>query len=202
MPWKRAKALPPPDNTLFEACFRIQREASEATGRHVPLIIENVCGAQKWVGRARWHFGSFYLWGDVPALMPITMGRAVMKEGVSHRGNGETNFHGSAERATKNAGGSWYRIAHNTASGHNRNPVHSPHFTNPEEHGVKQPGIGGTRKNGKGDGWFQDGAETHGSKSPGRKAASARIAKIPFALARHVAAYYKPAPAGGAEEGK
>ena len=27
MPWKRAKALPPPDNTLFETCFRIQREA-------------------------------------------------------------------------------------------------------------------------------------------------------------------------------
>jgi site-specific DNA-cytosine methylase len=26
MPWSRAKALPPPDNTLFEACFRIQRE--------------------------------------------------------------------------------------------------------------------------------------------------------------------------------
>ena len=30
MPWKKAKALPPPDNTLFEACFRIQREACEA----------------------------------------------------------------------------------------------------------------------------------------------------------------------------
>ena len=30
MPWKRAKALPPPDNTLFETCFRIQREASAA----------------------------------------------------------------------------------------------------------------------------------------------------------------------------
>src|SRR5271156_122819 len=31
MPWKRAKALPPPDNSLFQACFRIQREACEAT---------------------------------------------------------------------------------------------------------------------------------------------------------------------------
>jgi hypothetical protein len=72
MPWKRAKALPPPDNTLFEACFRIQREASEAAGRHIPLIVENVRGAQPWVGRARWNYGSFYLWGDVPALMPIT----------------------------------------------------------------------------------------------------------------------------------
>ena len=71
MPWKRAKALPPPDNTLFEACFRIQREACEAAGRHIPLIVENVRGAQKWVGKARWNCGSMYLWGDVPALMPL-----------------------------------------------------------------------------------------------------------------------------------
>jgi C-5 cytosine-specific DNA methylase len=73
MPWKRAKALPPPDNALFEACFRIQREACDAAGRHVPMIVENVRGAQPWVGRARWNYGSFYLWGDVPALMPVTL---------------------------------------------------------------------------------------------------------------------------------
>src|ERR1700680_2141323 len=30
MPWKRAKALPPPDNTLFNECFRLQSEASAA----------------------------------------------------------------------------------------------------------------------------------------------------------------------------
>ena len=73
MPWKRAKALPPPDNTLFETCFRIQREACAAAGRHIPLVVENVRGAQKWVGRARWTFGAFVvLWGDVPALMPMT----------------------------------------------------------------------------------------------------------------------------------
>lgn len=71
MPWSRAKALPPPDNSLFLACFRIQREACEAAGRHIPLVVENVRGAQKWVGRSRYHFGSFHLWGDVPALMPI-----------------------------------------------------------------------------------------------------------------------------------
>jgi hypothetical protein len=71
MPWKRAKALPPPDNTLFEACFRIQREAIEAAGHYIPLVIENVRGAQKWVGRSRWNYGSFHLWGDVPALMPM-----------------------------------------------------------------------------------------------------------------------------------
>lgn len=58
-------------NALFNACFCIQREASEAAGRHIPLIVENVRGANKWVGRSRWNFGSYHLWGDVPALMPV-----------------------------------------------------------------------------------------------------------------------------------
>ena len=35
--------------------------------------MENVRGAQEWVGRAPWNYGSFYLWGDVPALMPKRM---------------------------------------------------------------------------------------------------------------------------------
>jgi hypothetical protein len=75
MLWKRAKALLPPylGMELFNAQFRIQREASEAAGRHIPMVVENVRGAQKWVGRAAWHYGSFYLWGDVPALMPMTL---------------------------------------------------------------------------------------------------------------------------------
>jgi hypothetical protein len=133
MPWKKAKALPPPDNTLFDACFRIQREACEAAGRHVPLVVENVRGAQPWVGRARWNFGSFYLWGDVPALMLPTF------------------------------------------------------------KGAKQPGIGGLRKNGCGDAWFQDGAATYGSRSPARKMASAMIAKIPLPLSRHIARCYRAA---------
>lgn len=55
MPWKRAKALPPPCNDLFDACFRIQREACAAAGRHIPMVVENVKGAQPWVGRARPH---------------------------------------------------------------------------------------------------------------------------------------------------
>jgi len=88
MPWKRAKALPPPDNTLFEACFRIQKEACEAAGRYIPLVVENVRGAKKWVGKAQWHYGSYYLWGDVPALMPI---------GGSTKGFGHTWFQGRSK---------------------------------------------------------------------------------------------------------
>jgi hypothetical protein len=82
MPWSKAKALAADYRAgrrdvkqltaLFDACFRIQREAREAAGRHIPLIVENVRGAIPWVGRSRWNFGSFHLWGDVPALMPMT----------------------------------------------------------------------------------------------------------------------------------
>jgi hypothetical protein len=88
MPWSRAKRevawqrwerdSPFGDglaklNALFNACFRIQLEASQAAGREIPLVVENVKGAQPWVGPARWHYGSYYLWGDVPALMPMTL---------------------------------------------------------------------------------------------------------------------------------
>lgn len=72
MPWKRARELPPPSNELFDMCFELQRQACVAAGRYIPLVVENVCGAQRWVGRARWHYGSYYMWGDVPALMPST----------------------------------------------------------------------------------------------------------------------------------
>ncbi len=84
MPWSRAKQISkalrgagefPEDYTgsrtpgelvcLFVACFRIQREACEAAGRYIPMVVENVKGAQPWVGRAKANFGSFYLWGDV-----------------------------------------------------------------------------------------------------------------------------------------
>lgn len=57
-------------NELFNVCFRIQREASEAAGRHIPMVVENVRGARPWVGPAVAHYGSFYLWGDVPLPLP------------------------------------------------------------------------------------------------------------------------------------
>lgn len=87
MPWKLAKAkaaairadttgkMLADLNRLFEACFRLQAQASLAAGRHIPLVVENVRGAIPWVGRSRWNFGSFHLWGDVPALMPMTHSR-------------------------------------------------------------------------------------------------------------------------------
>ncbi len=181
MPWKRAKALPPPDNTLFESCFRIQREACEAAGRHIPLIVENVRGAQKWVGRARWNYGSFYLWGDVPALMPP---RGPSKSTGMNWSNQTLGGHDFTRIAGAQAIEGCKGIPHRTAG----------HWTNPAEHeGVKQLGIGGIRDNGKGDAWFQDGAARHGSKSNSRKFASAMIAKIPEPLSRHIARSFLPA---------
>ena len=183
MPWKRAKALPPPDNTLFEACFRIQREACEAAGHHIPLVVENVCGAQKWVGRARWHFGSFYLWGDVPALMPIANNRQALNAGVTHRSDGTTSFRKVPGFRFDGSGKSFRTAATEGIKGIPHRPL--GRWTNPEENGTTQSGD-----------WFNglqpSISRLTGSKSSARKAASAHIAKIPLVLARHVALAWKP----------
>lgn len=175
MPWKRAKALPPPDNSLFEACFRIQREAIEAAGHHIPLVVENVRGAQKWVGRSRWNFGSFHLWGDVPALMPIATKRKV--PGFRFDGSGKS-FQTAAVEHTglKVPGINLSKVGFNVAAAQRYRQ---------EQEGIK---CGGD--------WFDDNETSemrkHSSKSDSRKAASAMIAKIPFLLARHIAACWKP----------
>ena len=205
MPWSRAKqvarALRGEDEfpagyrgsrtigeltALFGACFRIQREASAAAGRHIPMVVENVRGAEPWVGRARGRFGSFLLWGDVPALMPSAQGHI----------------------ATKNSGGSWFAVGSPGQKEVGRNPVHE---------GAKAPGMNWsdqtkrgqdfTRLAGQhaakqcagikqGGDWFNASqpsiSRQCSSKSDARKAASARIAKIPPVLSRYIAATYRP----------
>src|SRR3990167_3530109 len=212
MPWKRAKALPPPDNALFESCFRIQREACEAAGHHIPLVVENVRGAQKWVGRARWHFGSFYLWGDVPALMPMTL-KASKVPGFRFDGSGKSFQTASVEETgyksqglnwsdrelrgqdftrvagkqnmdgRKNNDGSWFAIGSPGQKETGRNPVH-------ELAGIKNKDDDGYERNHPhAFGWK---TPRTNSKSPARKAASAAIARIPFALAQYIARVYRP----------
>ena len=202
MPWKKAKALPPPCNALFDACFRIQREACEAAGKHVPLIVENVRGAQPWVGRARWNYGSFYLWGDVPALMPVTFKAKQNREVLNKDGH---NVILPQVVFREGAGGKG--VPHRT-KGHWTNPA-EPHS---DDNGRKVPGFrfDGSGKsfqtasvnhhsddNGRkiGGDWFSDPQSTcrrHGSKSKGRKMASAMIAKIPLPLSRYLAATFHP----------
>ena len=112
MPWSRAKAkaaMIRADetgvalaelNALFNACFRIQREAIIWSGRDIPLVVENVRGAIPWVGRSRWNFGSFYLWGDVPALMPATMNGRKIPGGFTWSGHGPGNSGRSFQTAS------------------------------------------------------------------------------------------------------
>ena len=174
MPWSRAKALPPPDNELFDACFRIQREACAAAGRHIPIVVENVRGAQKWVGRARWNFGSFYLWGDVPALMP------------------------PISRTPKNGGGSWFAVSHNNVPHSRGDAIELPGFRfDGSGRSFQSASVEGV-KNKDADGYERAHPNAFGWKSPAttssnisaRKFASAMIAKIPLALSRHIAATF------------
>lgn len=198
MPWTRAKAKAAAIradesgealrrlNELFDAQFRIQREASEAADRWIPMVVENVRGARPWVDQqSGGNYGSYYLWGDVPPNLP---------KPVKARKNGDVG------------GGSWFAIGSPGQTSLNGNPD-----------GRKNPGF---RFGNDGTGSFQtasvvrhvegaklrdeeDGYErTHpkalGWKAPAtssgatsiRKAASAKIAKIPFALSSYVARYY------------
>jgi len=159
-----------------------------------------------WVGRAKWHYGSFYLWGDVPALMPFASGRKVPIQSWSDYGKPgykAQGFNTTADQrlreATKNDGGSWFNQAHNTESGTGQNPdgrklpngnCRARRF---EDRPIKRLTDASGTWFDKGDGKFvrSDTAATSGSK---RKLAAAQIAKIPFELARHIAAVFKPLP--------
>ena len=101
------------------------------------MIVENVRGAIPWVGRSRWNFGSYHLWGDVPALMPITSSgfkvpgfrfdgsgsfqSASVRQGIkapgmnwsdpTKRGQDFTRIAGQQQRGIKGSGGSKARKA-------------------------------------------------------------------------------------------
>ena len=127
MPWERAKQIAKalrghgefPEgytgsrtieqlNALFDAQFRIQREACEAAGRYIPMVMENVRGAQPWVGRAKAKFGSFMLWGDVRQI-----GRKIVSRLDWERAMRDPSFTmpyllaRGAQSAVKNAGTVW-----------------------------------------------------------------------------------------------
>lgn len=203
-------------NRLFNACFRIQREACESSGRHIPMVVENVKGAQPWVGRARWAFGSYFLWGDIPALMPIQKchSRLKVKEGEQWNVN-RTNFTGTRgwDDGIKNPGfrfdGSGKSFQSESVDRHvapaegfkaagmnwsNRN-LRGQDFT--AIAGAQAEVADGRKANGSGMGRSHPNAfgwapPTTSSKSSRRKAASAQIAKIPIVLSRWIARTYYP----------
>ena len=204
MPWKRAKQIAkalrghgefPEGYTgsrtvaeltrLFDACFRIQREASEAAGRHIPMVVENVRGAEAWLGKAAWRYGSFYLWGDVPALMPPTVrAQKFNPDGTSHGQGSWFAVADSKNRGSKNTGGSWFAIGGPGQKVTGQNPV-----TALAADGVKMRDVDGyDRAHPAAFGWK---IPRTSSKSSARKMASAMIAKIPEPLSRHIAHVYK-----------
>jgi hypothetical protein len=170
MPWKRAKALGPPVDgiNLFWQCWRIQQEASEAKGEYIPMVVENVRGAEKWVGGARWHYGSYYLWGDVPAIMPFT--------GSAQKANPDGTNHGQ---------GSWFKIADSVNRGARAQKGTGGSWFTPNPEDRERRGH-----------WKEGGCITrcYNSKSAARKAASAQIAMIPRPLAEHIGRVFLPQP--------
>ena len=202
MPWSRAKQIAralrgndtfPEGYTgsrtiaeltaLFDASFRIQREASAAAGHHIPMVVENVRGCVPWVGPAAWNYGSYYLWGDVPALMPATLG-AVKVPGMDWSKFGEPGYKAVAFNDTRHDLG--HKVP--SVSGRRTSPGNGARFTS------RDCGLEGRK--GGGD-WFGSGEDCSlqrraGSKSPARKAASAKIAKIPLPLSQWIARTYKP----------
>lgn len=224
MPWSIAKErarrtradpdLLATELALFNACFRIQREAIEAAGHHIPMVVENVRGAIPWVGRSRWNFGSYHLWGDVPALMPPTVKGVKVSGHSMSQGAPKWNMHHTecvaAAEGLKVPGfrfdGS--KRSFQTASVNTMNGA-DPYL--PEREGLKHGGdwfsdpsspsrqggqvktvSEGRKGTGTGTEWFDGNLCVKSSNSPDRKRASAMIAKIPEPLARHIARVYHP----------
>lgn len=198
-------------NALFDACFRIQREASEAAGRYIPLVVENVKGAQPWVGRAQANFGSYYLWGDVRRIGsrivkagPLEFGMAAVAAERAQKvpgfnfhqhENGQPggSFQSAAVAGVKGPGGDWFangRQGQDACLDAIKNNGGSwlgvAHNT---ESGVERNPVNGLDS----FVWSKDSPlRNNNSHSDSRKAASALIARIPEPLARHIASVFWP----------
>lgn len=205
MPWKLAKAKAAAIradttgqaladlNRLFDACFRIQKEASIAAGRHIPMVVENVRGAIPWVGRSRWNFGSFHLWGDVPALMPPAF------KAIKVPTMGASWYPPNHPKHVKGLGFNTH-ASRNLREGRRTDLGKGARFTS-RDCGLEKAAIvvGNALDNAdegrKGYAKVLGQSEIlrqFGSKSPQRKMASAMIAKIPLPLSRHIAATFRP----------
>ena len=68
----------PVDKSIWEACVKVAEKEL-----NTPLVLENVRGAQKYMGEATAHYGSFYLWGNVPNNVPKAPKKEA-KKGFTH----------------------------------------------------------------------------------------------------------------------
>jgi hypothetical protein len=84
----------PPHPEMGLKLFKHTQSMCEASG--LPYIMENVRGAERFVGRAVNHCGPFYLWGNaVPPLMPqnirknMVMGESKLVNELKRNGDRE-----------------------------------------------------------------------------------------------------------------
>jgi hypothetical protein len=79
MPWSRTGKAP--DLSLVQAVYRVVGES-----KPVWWVVENVRGAQRWIGRAVMNIGPVYLWGWFP---PFKSTPAYGKERLSSKDKAE-----------------------------------------------------------------------------------------------------------------
>lgn len=79
MPWTRKRNPPVPSLALWNRAEYIARELK------VPIVQENVRGAQEFLGRSKFNCGPFHLWGDVPPLVPVFTGKKKESYGGGQR---------------------------------------------------------------------------------------------------------------------
>ena len=125
MPWKRAKALPPPDNTLFETCFPHPARGLRGGWPAYPDG-RRECAWRPEVGRA----------GALEFRELLSLGRRAGADAADAQGGegSEAELAGPTARLVrgpsidrraasrrarwrKNDGGSWFNIARDTTSG-------------------------------------------------------------------------------------
>ena len=182
MPWSRAKAMAAEIrqstakllelNRLFWACLDIQEQASRAAGHRIPLVIENVKGAQPWVGPAKAHFGSFYLWGDVESVGGRVVVRPEFGHGIAAGRAQKFNPDGTAHGQ-----GSWFAVADSKDRGARK--VDGFNFHQFEQTG--QPGgsfqsaavAQGVKQGGSGAAWFDKALDERRKAATAYKVSSA-----------------------------
>lgn len=90
----------PPYPEMGIRLFNHTRSLLEERG--LPYVMENVRGAEQFVGRAVNHSGSFYLWGNsVPPLIPKNLRKGMKMDRAWCQ---ELGGHGSAKRDAQTAG--------------------------------------------------------------------------------------------------
>lgn len=182
-PFKRCRHLRdnvPPDKSIWLACERLAKELD------CPIVIENVRGAEgvnylhpEWfMGKAATHYGSFYLWGDVPTMLPYGGGRKgfkridpMYKGGKPFQGQGNRGNFGWNDPAVQNPRNGYKVDATDGKQWRGNSPTHAD---------IKE--------------FHRGGSQNTSFNSKARKLWSAQAAMIPFELSYWIGQCYYPEP--------